>query len=68
MIGYIEYEDVSGTVREKKMDIPLQQANGFLDEANRQLTQQILRALQEIRYGSVEIVIHDSKVVQIERK
>lgn len=56
------------TVREKKMDIPLQQANGFVDEANRQLTQQILRALQEIRYGSVEIVIHDSKVVQIERK
>ena len=50
------------------MEIPLQQANGFVDEANRQLTQQILRALQEIRYGSVEIVIHDSKVVQIERK
>ena len=50
------------------MQIPLQQTNGFVDEATRQLTQQILRALQEIRYGSVEIVIHDSKVVQIERK
>jgi hypothetical protein len=50
------------------MEIPLQQTNGFVDDANRQLTQQILRALQEIRYGSVEIVIHDSKVVQIERK
>jgi hypothetical protein len=50
------------------MEIPLKQANGFVDDANRQLTQQILRALQEIRYGSVEIVIHDSKVVQIERK
>jgi hypothetical protein len=25
-------------------------------------------ALQGIRFGSVEIVIHDSKVVQIERK
>lgn len=62
------YEDVSGAVREMKMDIPLQQVNGFVDEANRQLTQQILRALEEIRYGSVEIVIHDSKVVQIERK
>ena len=62
------YEDLSGTVREKKMEIPLQQANGFVDEVNRQLTQQILRALQDIRYGSVEIVIHDSKVVQIERK
>jgi hypothetical protein len=50
------------------MEIPLQQANGFVEDVNRQLTQQILRALQEIRYGSVEIVIHDSKVVQIERK
>ena len=50
------------------MNTPLQQANGLIDEANRQVTEQILRALQEIRYGSVEIVIHDSKVVQIERK
>ena len=32
------------------------------------MTQQIIRALQDIRYGSVEIIIHDSKVVQIERK
>jgi hypothetical protein len=32
------------------------------------MTQQILRALQDIRYGSVEIIIHDSKVVQIERR
>ncbi|MDN5943399.1 MAG: YezD family protein [Nitrospira sp.] len=45
------------------MDIPL-----FVDEATRQVTHQILGALEEIRYGSVEIVIHDSKVVQIERK
>ena len=50
------------------MSTPLQQANGLVEETHRQLTQQILRALQEIRYGSVEIVIHDSKVVQIERK
>lgn len=28
----------------------------------------IRRALREIRYGSIEITIHDSKVVQIERK
>ncbi len=28
----------------------------------------ILRALEGIRFGSLEIVIHDSKVVQIERK
>ncbi len=28
----------------------------------------ILLALKGLRYGSVEIVVHDSKVVQIERK
>ena len=50
------------------MDTPLQQVNGLADETHRQLTQQILRALQEIRYGSVEIIIHDSRIVQIERK
>ena len=50
------------------MNTPLQHANGIVDEATRQMTQQIIRALQDIRYGSVEIIIHDSKVVQIERK
>ena len=50
------------------MGTPLQQSNGLVDETHRQLTQQILRALQEIRYGSVEITIHDSRIVQIERK
>jgi hypothetical protein len=29
---------------------------------------EILRALKGVRYGSVEIVIHDSKVVQVERR
>ena len=28
----------------------------------------ILQALQGIRFGAVEIVVHDGKVVQIERK
>ena len=50
------------------MAITRQQINGLADETHRQLTQQILQALQEIRYGSVEIIIHDSQVVQIERK
>ncbi len=45
-----------------------QHPNGLAVETHRQLTQQILQALQEIRYGSVEIIIHDSQVVQIERK
>ena len=39
------------------------------DQQHNPLIQQaILRALKDLRYGSVEIVIHDSKVVQIERK
>ena len=32
------------------------------------IERQILRVIKEVRYGSVEIIIHDSKVVQIERK
>ena len=50
------------------MDSPHQHSNGLADETHRQWTQKILRALQEIRYGSVEIIIHDSRIVQIERK
>lgn len=30
--------------------------------------QQILRAIRDVRYGAVEIIIHDSEIVQIERK
>lgn len=33
-----------------------------------QVEQEILRAISGLAFGSVEIVIHDSKVVQIERK
>ena len=50
------------------MDSPLQHSNGLADETHLQWTQKILRALQEIRYGSVEIIIHDSRIVQIERR
>ncbi len=38
--------------------------HGLSDE----LAQEILRAVSGIRYGSVEIIVHDSRVVQIERK
>ncbi|MFO7580613.1 YezD family protein [Nitrosomonas halophila] len=31
-----------------------------------EIEQQIFRAIQQIKYGSVEIVIHEGKVVQIE--
>lgn len=30
--------------------------------------EEILRAIRAVRFGSVEIVIHDSRVVQIERR
>jgi hypothetical protein len=29
---------------------------------------QILKAIEGIRYGSIEVIIHNSRVVQIERK
>ena len=28
----------------------------------------ILRAIRAVRFGSVEVIVHDSQVVQIERK
>jgi hypothetical protein len=36
--------------------------------ANAWVVDEVLRAVKDIRYGSVEITIHDSRVVQIERK
>jgi hypothetical protein len=35
------------------------------DEA--EIVRRILRALADLEYGSVQIIVHDSKVVQIER-
>lgn len=32
------------------------------------IEQQILSAIKQVRFGSVEIMIHDAKIVQIERK
>lgn len=36
--------------------------------ADQEVEQAIRLALQGIRFGSVEIIVHDSRVVQIERK
>jgi hypothetical protein len=33
-----------------------------------EIVNQITGILQEIRFGSIEIIIHEGKVVQIERK
>lgn len=39
------------------------------EEAKSQATiKTILQALSGIRYGSLEIIVHDSEIVQIERK
>ena len=37
-------------------------------QSNQDIASKILLAIKDIRFGSVEIIIHDSKVVQIERK
>jgi hypothetical protein len=55
------------------MSIPLRKNTALQQESNSagvpyHVTQEILRAIQDLRFGSVEIVIHDAKVVQIERK
>ena len=39
------------------------------DRQDHQTIEQAIRlALRGIRFGSIEIIVHDSKVVQIERK
>lgn len=39
------------------------------DQQDPQAIEQAIRlALRGIRFGSIEIIVHDSKVVQIERK
>lgn len=37
-------------------------------DSDRTVEQAIRLALKGIRFGSVEIIVHDSRVVQIERK
>jgi hypothetical protein len=37
-------------------------------EHSKEIASKILLAIKDLRFGSVEIVIHDSNVVQIERK
>jgi hypothetical protein len=38
------------------------------DSGNREVVKKIIEAIESIRYGSVELTIHESRVVQIERK
>ncbi len=44
---------------------------GLADQSDRishSAISEILRSLRAVRFGSVEITIHDSRIVQIERK
>jgi|HubBroStandDraft_6_1064221.scaffolds.fasta_scaffold816562_2 hypothetical protein len=38
------------------------------EPANLEVVRQIVRAVQNVHYGSVEVIIQNSRVVQIERK
>jgi hypothetical protein len=44
---------------------PKNERNGAL-HANRE--QQVLEALKKIKFGSVEVIVHEGEVVQIESK
>ena len=54
--------------REDFLNMSTQQQVIQSQEHNQDIAHKILLAIKELRFGSVEVVIHDSKVVQIERK
>jgi hypothetical protein len=54
--------------REEGLSMRIQEQLVQSQEQNQDITDKILLAIKDLRFGSVEIVIHDSKVVQIERK
>jgi hypothetical protein len=37
-------------------------------QTSSEVVQEILRAISQLRYGSVEITVHEGKVTQIERR
>jgi hypothetical protein len=54
--------------REELLNMSTQQRVIQSQEHNQDIAHKILLAIKDLRFGSVEVVIHDSKVVQIERK
>ena len=46
----------------------LRQAERGAGHGGPDAAEEILRAVREVRFGSVEIIIHDSRVVQVERR
>ena len=49
---------------ERGLGDPIAYVDGALEAA----LAEIVRSIKNVRFGSVEIIIHDSRVVQIERK
>jgi hypothetical protein len=47
---------------------PINDAAGSRDDRLESAMVEILRSIRSLRFGSVEITVHDSHVVQIERK
>lgn len=62
-IKHQDYRGVGMSQRVMKEDQDI--AQSYSDRA---VEEAILLALKGIRFGSVEIIVHDSRVVQIERK
>ena len=46
----------------------MKNTNPAMRDPNQDVAMQLIDAIGGIRYGSVEITIHDGKIVQIERK
>jgi len=54
-----------------KRGFPARERKGTVimeNDSFHRIEQTIQQALKELRFGSVEIIVHDSKVVQIERR
>ena len=49
---------------ERGLDDPIAHVDGTLEAA----LAEIVRSIKNVRFGSFEIIIHDSRVVQSERK
>jgi hypothetical protein len=47
---------------------PLKQVPDNVPETDRQFLDAILRARDGLRFGSIEVTVHEGKVTQIERK
>lgn len=43
-------------------------SNALKQDSNKDIALQIASILQDIRFGSVEVVIHDGRVVQIDKR